>query len=134
MEQSNNSKTSATSSHPVLKDLKAKIFLRIAVYERRRAKIRAYVFSSMSVCLLASVCVVVMSAIESIRNSGFYEYVSLIFSGEAIFSYWKELGLTLLETLPIMTLVSLCALCAVFLYCAFSALKLFTSLKKLQQA
>ena len=39
-------------------------------------------------------------------HSGFYEYFSLIFSdGGLMLSYWKELSLSLAESLPIMSII-----------------------------
>ena len=44
---------------------------------------------------------VVSYTLAGFTNSGFYEYLSLIYSdGLAILPYWKEIGLSLAESLP----------------------------------
>ena len=43
---------------------------------------------------------------SDLAQSGFYEYLSLVFSSNnSIFSYWKELVLSIAESLPTMSIV-----------------------------
>jgi hypothetical protein len=44
--------------------------------------------------------------LSGLAHSGFYEYFSLIFSdGGSMITYWKELSLSLAESLPVMSIV-----------------------------
>lgn len=53
---------------------------------------------------------------SSLAQSGFMEFLSLIFSDSGIvLAYWQDFGLLLLESLPVMGIVAVLALALVFL-------------------
>lgn len=83
--------------------LRQAILIGITKEEGRLAKI--YLFVS-SFVLLVSFSGVVMSVrylIQGFYRSGFYQYLSLLFSGDSsVLIYWKELSYSLLETIPIV--------------------------------
>jgi hypothetical protein len=83
-------------------DLKRNIVLGIAKEELHRAKVY---FAVALTALPASLVAVFLSGrylANSFYESGFYDYFSLLFSGDnAILVYWKELTYSLVETMPI---------------------------------
>jgi len=85
------------------KELRGKILFSINKEETRRAKV--YFFVSITTTL-ASVFGLIFSVrymIQSFYQSSFGSFISLIFSDPNIMvSYWKELSMSLLETLPIL--------------------------------
>ncbi len=50
--------------------------------------------------------------LSEFTQSGFYQYLSLILSDGITSAYWKELGLTLAESLPVLSITA--TLCLVF--------------------
>lgn len=93
------------------RDLKRSILLGIAKEELRRAKVY---FAIALTALPTSLVAVFLSGrylINSFYESGFYEYFSLLFSGDStVLAYWKELAYSLVETMPVLgTIVFLIA-------------------------
>ena len=83
----------------------ARLNERIAVYEKRRFIVRmtSYVTLSIaSVSALVASCVYVWNAI---MTSGFGQYASLVFTDGSALAFSKELGLTLVESLPVFGVI-----------------------------
>lgn len=82
------------------------ILARIEAKSRQTAKTR---FIALGVISLASVIAMIPAfnyLWQEFFASGFYQYLSVLFlDGNTIFSYWKELALSLAESLPILGLV-----------------------------
>lgn len=86
----------------VPKGLRQSILLNIARAEYQRA--RKFLFASAVVipAALAGVFFAAQYLDQSFQQSGFYEYLSLVFSGDGtILAYWKELLYSLVETMPV---------------------------------
>lgn len=84
------------------KGLRQSILLNIVHAEYQRAK--SYLVASIVVipAALAGVFFAAQYLAQSFQQSGFYEYLSLIFSGDGtILAYWKELSYSLIETMPV---------------------------------
>jgi len=100
-----------------LKDLENKVFLRIS-RENKRMILRKRVF------LLALLAVSFVTTIEAsiytfsqFKQSGFYTYLSVIFLNLSDFSaYWKDLGMVLMESLPVYSLILLLSALFVFVF------------------
>ncbi|MFA6315226.1 MAG: hypothetical protein WC648_02560 [Candidatus Paceibacterota bacterium] len=92
-------------------DLKQNILLGIAKEEFRRAKIYFTVAVTVLPTSLVAVFLSGRYLINSFYESGFYNYFSLLFSGDStVLSYWKELVYSMVETMPILgTIVFLMA-------------------------
>lgn len=110
------------------RDLKKGILLGIAREELRRAKVY---FTIAATALPASLIAVFLSGrylINSFYQSGFYDYFSLLFSGDStVLAYWKELAYSLVETMPIVgTIVFLIA----FGFLIWSGANTFTHVRR----
>lgn len=79
------------------------IYARIEGIKRRQAKIRiAYASFAGAVSLVASIPAL-QYCISSFTETGFWQYLSLLFSdGGVAIIYWKELLLSLAESLPVL--------------------------------
>lgn len=109
-------------------DLKQNILLGIAKEEFRRAKVY---FTVAATVLPASLVAVFLSGrylINSFYESGFYDYFSLLFSGDStVLAYWKELTYSLVETMPIVGTI---AFLVAFSFLIWSASNTFTNLRR----
>ena len=87
-------------------NLNENIWHTICEKNKKIIKIKLYIFSSL---LAGSILALIPALITLYRNllqSGVYEYSSLIFSDiRSIFSLWKQFGLLLIESLPIMNIL-----------------------------
>jgi hypothetical protein len=90
-----------------------------AVQEKQRMS-RLWRFRTAVVLGIASIAALVPAGIalaDAFATSHFGAYASLVFSDSAVaVSYWKEIGLSLLESLPVMTLAITLALVGLLLY------------------
>ncbi len=76
--------------------------IRASMARRRKNQLRIRIGVNVSVFVLS------LSALfpafnylrEEVATSGFFEYLSLAFSGGAIFSYWTDFAASLIESLP----------------------------------
>ena len=85
--------------------------------EKRNTQIKLWVFSSVGFVSFAGLVPVFKILLSELSQSGFYEYASLAFSDTGLLlSSWKELAFSLIESLPIMSIVfTLTLLFTVFL-------------------
>ncbi len=88
----------------------AQVLSHIEAFQLRRTRIRTWSFGGASLCALALTILIGNSLYSALARSGFYEYVSLVFSADGtLFSYWKELGISILESTPILGMIILLA-------------------------
>ncbi len=104
--------------------LQVSIMKQVKQEENRKIKNR-FVFSvTLALASLGGIIESVLHLIQSSNQSGFFQYVSLIFSDSSVFfSYWKEFGLSLVESLPLVSTILLLAVVLVFLWSGARALK-----------
>jgi hypothetical protein len=95
---------------PLPLGLKSRIFARLALAKRRRARTRfalqslVFFFSGVSLVPLAQY------AGSEFYASGFYDFATLLFSDRvAVLSSWQEFTLSLLESLPSIALLLMAA-------------------------
>ena len=94
----------------------------IIIREKRMAKIKLWSFSIVGIASLSILIPVFEMLLTDLAHSGFYEYFSLIFSdGGSMITYWKELSLSLVESLPLMSIIFTLSLFFIF----FLSLKYF---------
>ena len=87
-------------------DLNEKVWNTIVIRNKRNTRIKFWAFASMEFASIAGLVPVIKMLLTDLSQSGFYEYFSLIFSDSGtIFLYWKELILSLVESLPIMSII-----------------------------
>jgi len=98
------------------------ILVRIELARRRAAAVRL-VARGMVMILSGVLLVPSMSyAINEFYTSGFYEYVSLLFSdGSVALAHWQEISFSLAESLPSLALLILASITAIFLWSLRSA-------------
>jgi hypothetical protein len=105
------------------KDLRRNIIFGIKREEHRRAKI--YIFSYASIVPISLVGVVLSFRYvsEGFYQSGFYEYLSLLFSGDSVvYEYWKELSLSLVDSMPIIGIIAFLVALGVLVWSGSNAL------------
>ncbi len=107
MEQNHKKVFSFTQIDPP-EDLLPRIITRIALLERRVARMRLSIFLGTTTLSLVAVVASFRYAWESFAQSSFSTYTSLLSSdGSALLLYWKEFLFSLVESLPIMSITVL---------------------------
>ena len=82
------------------------IWQKISFHQKRVFRVKLYFFSLIGFLSLAGLVPALKVLLGQFAQSGFYEYLSVAFSGGSnIFSYWRELGYSLLESLPVMNII-----------------------------
>jgi len=106
------------------KGLEENIVARIKL-ERKQADRFWFFISGVSAAFSLAAIVPLISYLDnSFSQSGFYQYFSLLFSGDsAIYAYWKELGAALVESAPIVGLIIFLSIVALFIWSSANLLK-----------
>ena len=87
-------------------NLSKNIWATIVLSDRHATRIKLCTFSFTGLVSLIGLFPAFKILFGDLAHSGFYEYSSLIFSdGGAIISYWREFIFSLLESLPIMSII-----------------------------
>ena len=98
------------------RELSTRILERVEMEKRRIARIRLAIFSFFSLGSCLAFVSVARYAGEEFVRSGFTDYFSLLFSDAgAVLPYWREFFLSLVESLPILLLATLCIMIFIFL-------------------
>jgi hypothetical protein len=93
------------------------ILERIAYAERRSARVRTSLFSGLAILSGAALVPAVRYAAGQFYASGFYDYLTLIFSDRnVVLIYWRQLGLSLVESLPSLALLLLLPIIFLLVY------------------
>jgi len=83
--------------------LRKAVLVGIAREERHWAKIYLSISSFVFLASSAGIVISLKYLTQSFYQSGFYQYLSLIFSeNSSVLIYWKELSYSLIETIPIV--------------------------------
>ena len=99
------------------KGLGARILERINVEEKRLVRIRTWAFGSEAIASFGLSLWAVIYLIKSAQESGFFQYLSLIFSENgAALAYWRELSLSLAESLPVVSFIIFFAAIGFFIW------------------
>jgi hypothetical protein len=97
--------------------LTARIIERVSFLRRRTAVIRACIFGSVSLISLTALMPVIQYASDEFYLSGFMDYINLFFSDhDVVLNSWREVSLTLLQSLPALPLALGCALVTLFIW------------------
>jgi hypothetical protein len=99
------------------RNLKGKIVAKINL-EQRRVNRFWFLVSGFSTAISLGMIVPLVSYINnSFSQSGFYQYFSLLFSGDStVYTYWKEVGVVLIESAPIVGLIALLSAIALLVW------------------
>jgi hypothetical protein len=88
--------------------LYAAVMTRIDAARRRTAQLRAGAFAALALISGAVLVPVAQYTAAQLYASGFYDYLSLALSDHSsVTTYWREFGLSLLESLPSLALLLL---------------------------
>ena len=113
----------ANNSQKPRENLFKLILARIENEKRRMAKIRLIYSGVAGGVSIVALVPMVKFFISDFLQSGFWNYFSLIFSDSgAVLSYWKELGLSLLESLPVLSSAVVLVLVLILLMVGRSAI------------
>ena len=97
------------------KGLMPAILQRVKILQKRAVRVRFALESTLAGGSFTALVYVGVYAWHSFNQSGFYEYLSLVSSDSAtLVHYWRELSLSLIETLPIISLIVLLATASAF--------------------
>lgn len=87
-------------------DLALSIWNTIITRNKRMTQIKLWSFSLVGIASFAGLIPAYKILLSELTQSGFYEYASLAFSDTSLLlSAWKELAFSLIESLPIMSIV-----------------------------
>ena len=96
-------------------DLSEKIWSSLIIRKQKIAKLKLWVFSSVSAISLVGLFPMLKVLVSDFRESGFYEYLSIAFSNSNILgSSWKELTFSLAESVPTISIVLTFAVLFIF--------------------
>ncbi len=106
--------------------------LRLA--ERQRARHRAWIFGFSTALSLVATAGLGINLAKGFAQTGFSSYLSLLLSGDAaILSYWRELGLALIDSLPAMGLLIFLAAATILTWSGTRALTALGNSRRLAQ-
>ncbi len=94
--------------------LSENIFNAISIKEKRNNNIKIWVYSVTGIFSLLGFFVLIRQLVSDFYSSGFYDYLSLMFSNSKAVYFWKEIILSMIESLPMTNLIL--SLSLVFLF------------------
>ena len=84
--------------------------------ERRKLFFKQGVYELMSIISFLSIIPATVYIVDSFSNSSIYEYAWLMLTDIETLSYWKELSLSLLESIPFLGLAMGFGVLGIFLW------------------
>lgn len=98
--------------------LQDKVLTRLTIAKTLRREKRQLVLMSLVLLLLSVVSVFTWQSFYNQANSsGFVQYLSLVYYDyDAVALYWRDLGLSLLESMPVIEVIQLTVLLALVMY------------------
>jgi len=101
----------------------------ITIRNKRMMHFKLWAFSSISLASLIGLIPILRSLSSDLTQSGIYDYLSLLFSNNGSISfYWRELALSIAESLPTMGIIlSLSLILILFLSLKFTAKQIIKS-------
>jgi len=104
--------------------LLAHIQKRIAAEGRRMAHRRVFLLGGIALVSLAALVPAAQYVVKEFYRTGFYEYLSLLFSDSGSLSaYWQEFLLSLAESLPLVASIAFLSVLLTFLGSAKFAIR-----------
>jgi hypothetical protein len=77
----------------------------ICTKQARMSRNKSIIYGTIGVLSLVTFIKTAIDLADQFRRSGFYQYLSLAFSdGRLVLSYWRELALSLADSLPLTSL------------------------------
>jgi hypothetical protein len=97
------------------KDFSFTIWQKIIKRKKRASKIKLGIFSLLGITSFVGFLPIFRMLLADLSKSGFYEYLSVAFSDNRAISYWKEIILSITESLPMTSLILSLTLSFVFI-------------------
>lgn len=91
------------------------ILLTILAKERKNSYIKLWVHSIIGAFSFVGLFPAFKLLLSDFTQSGFYQYLSLAFSDSYAISYWKEITLSITESIPITSLILSLVLVFIFI-------------------
>lgn len=92
------------------------VLSRIEAIKKRTARVRLILLSGATLAALIALVTAFQYLINDFYQSGSYQYLSLLFSdGEAVMAYWQDFTLSLVESLPFMSMTAVLSVTFVLL-------------------
>jgi hypothetical protein len=111
------------------KGLERQILARINMEKKRLAKIRTFIFGGSAIASFGFSLWAIIYLVKSVQETGFWQYLSLIFSeNRIVLVYWRELSFSLVESLPIVSLMVFLTAVGFFIWSLANMLKKETRL------
>lgn len=81
------------------------ILAHIELKKRQAARVKFAILGSLALASFVALLPIAQYALSGFNQSGFYQYFSILFSNRNIaVAYWKEISLSLAESLPVFEL------------------------------
>lgn len=100
------------------------IIKKIYKLENRKLFIKQSIYGVLSFGSFIGVISSGVYAVKTLAISGVYNYISLLFSDIQALSYWKELSLSIAESLPFLAIAICFGICALFLWSILKTVKI----------
>ncbi len=95
------------------------IILKIDAKAKQNAKLKTFGLGTVSALSVTASIPIISQIITSFTQSGFYNYLSIIFSdSDVAIVYWKEILISLAESLPVIGILGLLIVLAIFTWSA----------------
>lgn len=108
----------------ILPNLEQDIISKIKKLERRSLVIKQSIYSLVSVISLIGTVFSFSYLINIIKVSGAFEYATLIFYDMSVITYWKELSLSVAESVPFLVLAVSLGIMGIFTWSALRAVRI----------
>jgi hypothetical protein len=106
------------------KGLETRILARINKEEKHLMIFKALAFGSTSLASLGFSLWAIIYLANNLKQSGFWQYLSLLFSGDGtVYYYWRELSLSIVESLPIVSLIIFLAAIGILVWSVANTIK-----------
>lgn len=87
---------------PHIPDIATKITHEVSLRKQKSLRIRKLAYTGVSLISFTGICTLFVYINTLVRESGAYEYIALIFTDASVMSFWKELLLSLTDSLPFL--------------------------------
>lgn len=99
------------------KELLDAVLSRVRLEQKRAARREIFLVGSLALGSLVAIIPAISYFLNSLIQSSFYQYLSLVFSdGTSVLTFWKEMIMSLAESLPLLGLVGVLTIVVVFLW------------------
>jgi hypothetical protein len=95
-----------SASYKPTSSLNEDIWCTIVKRNKYIARLKLILFSIIGAISIAGLIPAIKALSSDVSASGLFDYLSLAFSsGSSVFSYWKEFSLSIVESLPLMSIM-----------------------------